>query len=338
MSDQTMLEAALFYHADGLCVIPVAAGEKRPALATWEEYQRRCSTQAEVEGWFGNGVGYNVGTVHGDVSGNYVLVDIDHDAGIYKLLCNQFPELAESRTTQSGSLEGYHIHVRVEELPDLGHDSRRDRPKGNRTWKTNRGSVNLRCRWCQSVQPPSVHPSGNLYRFIREGEIAEIASLVPVMAWLDTLAPPPAERTVKRRSTGGTVTVGGSLIEAVKAAWPTAITVFDHFGLVTRTQQEPDGETRLLGNGGLLVAEDDETWYNFSDEEGGGVLEAWAWCRYGSVAGKKNHFRAMLLEMAQAAGIDTAAHYKRGDERVVIEATGDRGYWTRQSKHWGQMR
>jgi hypothetical protein len=157
------------------------------------------------------------------------------------------------------------------------------------------------------------------------------------MGWLDALAPPPIQRVVKRKRER-VIVHGSSLIEAVRAAWPTADDVFSHFGIGGRTRREPNGETRILGHGGLLVTEDGETWYNFSDEEGGGVLEAWAWCRYGSVEAKQQHFRELLLEMAQAAGIDTASYYRRGDETVRVPSDGDRGYWTRKTKRWGLMR
>lgn len=335
MNNPPMIEYALQYHDEGLCVIPVAPMDKRPAI-DWEPYQHRTSTRDEVVQWFGNGSKYNIGTVHGEVSGGYVLIDIDHDDGVFKLLCDRFPDLTGGRVTQSGSLEGYHVHVRTQQMPDFGYDTRRERPKGNRTWHTEAGSVNLRCRWCQSVQPPSLHPSGNRYHFLKAGEIVVAESLDPLMAWLDTLAPPPAQRTVQRR-THRIDARGDSLVELVKSAWTTT-DVFKHFGMVNRTEREPNGEMRLKGNGGLLVAEDGETWYNFSAEEGGGVIEAWAWCRYGSVVAKKGNFRAILLEMAQAANLDSALFYQRGDEAVRVRADGDRGYWTRQSRRWGMMR
>lgn len=336
MMNQQILESALQYHDEGLCVIPCQAGRKAPAI-DWEPYQHRRSTRDEVTQWFGNGSGYNIGTVHGEVSGGYVLIDIDHDSGVFKMLCDRFPELTGGRVTQSGSLEGYHVHVMTKQMPDFGYDERRDRPKGNRTWKTSAGSVNLRARWCQSVQPPSLHPSGNRYHFLRQGEIITADSLSPLMAWLDTLAPPPIQRAVQRRPHRAAAE-GTNLVELVRSAWPNAIEVFKHFGMMNRTEREPNGETRLKGNGGLLVAEDGETWYNFSAEEGGGVIEAWAWCRYGSVAAKKSNFRAILLEMAQAANLDAALFYQNGDESVRVRADGDRSYWTRRTRRWGMMR
>lgn len=334
--EKTMLEQALAYQREGLCVIPCKSRAKAPALQTWEEYQHRISTRTEVLTWFGNSHNYNIGIVHGAISQNYVTLDFDHDAGLFTAMKTKFPELFVGRIEQSGSEEGFHLPLRVETLPNLGYDQRRDRPKGNKTWRTSLGICNVRASHCQTVAPPSVHPSGNLYHFIQKGPITTTATLTPVIAWLTTLVPVPAQVAVTRRS-GGAATNGKTMVEAVKNAWDT-VGVFKQFGLVGETRREPNGETRLLGNGGLLVAEDKDTWYNFSAEEGGGVLEAWAWCRYGSVGGKRGRFREMLLEMAQAANLDVAQFYKRGDEAVAVGAEGDRQRWSKGCVRWGRVR
>lgn len=340
-----MLQAALQYHSEGLCVIPVREREKMPALAAWEEYQTRRSTEQEIRAWFGNSNCYNVGIIHGPVSNNYVTIDLDHDDGLYDALQDQFPQLFTGRLEQSGSLEGYHVPLRLDKLPDFGMtnfgmNSKDNRPRGNRTWKTKMGHANVRAQFCQTVVPPSIHPSGNRYRFIQEGPITHAHDLDDVIAWLNELAPPPAPRPTPNHRRDSATPAGNDLVSAVRAAWPSALDVFDHFGIVGRTQQERDGETRILGHGGLLVADDDPTtWYCFTDEMGGGVFEAWGWCRFGSAFDKRRHFRQVLLEMAQAAGIDAARFYKRGDERLTRPPEGDRGRWTREySGQWGNMR
>jgi len=126
----------------------------------------------------------------------------------------------------------------------------------------------------------------------------------------------------------------------VRTAWPTALDVFEQFGIGGELRREPNGETRILGHGGLIVNDDKpDTWYNFSAEEGGGPIEAWAWCRFGSVSAKRQHLRQILLEMAQAAGVDTARFYQRGDETATRPGAGDRQYWSGQySGRWEHMR
>jgi hypothetical protein len=322
-----LLQAALHYHDyDNLCVIPVKPRAKAPALTTWEQYQTQRSTRTEVIDWFDNGHGYNIGVVHGAVSGNYVTIDVDDDAGLLDALRARFPDLFTGRLEQSGSQQGFHIPLRVDQLPDFGETRRQGRPKGNRTWKTKQGSANLRAAYCQSVVPPSMHPSGNRYRFLQKGPIAYRPHLDDVIAWLNELAPPPAPRPTTRRQ-GTSPTIGPDLRTAVLNAWHSAFQVFEHFNIAGQHQREND-ETRILGHGGLLIADDGQTWYCFSAEEGGGVIEAWLWCRFGRV--DRANYRAALVEMALAAGLDAAQFYRRGDEQVTVPGNDDRNYWGRQ--------
>lgn len=336
----TMLEAALGYNQEGLCVIPVKPRGKRPALASWERYQTKRSTMEEIRHWFNSGSSYNVGIVHGVVSGNYVTLDIDHDAGLLDLLRTEFPVLFSGRLEQSGSGDGFHIPLRPEVLPDFGTNERQKRPRGNRTWKTEQGTLNIRARFCQTVAPPSIHPSGRPYVFIQHGEIVQLPDLSPLLVWLDELTPPP--NRAPRRSPPPIISpvMGKGLVEAVRNAWPTALIVFKHFGLAGNLKTEMNGELRLKGNGGLLIAADDPTtWFCFSDEVGGGVIEAWGWCRFGSAFDKRRQFRQVLLEMAQAADIDTAQFYRKGDENKTKIGEGDQNYWkSRYSSAWGRMR
>lgn len=330
-----LFKSAKFYHNEGLCVIPVVHGDKMPAIE-WEEFHARCSTEAEIEHWWNNGhnTTFNIGIVHGGVSGNFISIDVDEDEGAFGEICALFPELVAGRIEQSGSGAGFHIPLRLEQLPDFGWNNRLDRPKGNRTWKLPFGNVNIRCRFCQTVVPPSLHPSGHRYRFLRKGPITAVANLDKFMAWLDAQVPDkPGKPFVPARTIQPAAE--NDLVAAVKGHWST-LKVFEFFGIVGQTQEDY-GELRLLGNGGLLIAEDGETWYCFSDEFGGGVFEAWGWQRFGSAYDNKRQFRQVLLEMARAAGIDLAAFYKRGDERQIRTGEDER-MWTGQNQTWREMR
>ena len=341
--NDAMLRAALFYNGEGLCVIPVKPRDKMPALATWEEYQERTSTAGEIETWFTSACGYNIGIVHGEVSNGYAALDFDHDEGLFDATREKFPALFSGRLEQSGSQEGYHIPLRVADLPDFGYNQRQNRPKGNKTWKTSLGHLNARLQFCQTVAPPSIHPTGNRYKFIQRGEIVEVNCLTRMIEWLDELAPPPPPRAVAQQRDNGTrLASGRTLIEAVADAWPGAISVFRFFNLANNVRDEHDGELRLLGNGGLLIHADDRAlWYNFSDEIGGDVFDAWGWCRFGSAYDRKAQFRNVLVEMAQASGIDVAQFYRRGDEQITkdVQSEGDRSYWSKKYPgRWEQLR
>ena len=332
----SLRDAARKYHDEGLCVIPVVPRQKRPAI-DWERYQTTRSTKQEVQAWWRLNPNYNVGIVHGKVShGNskaaYVTIDIDHDDGLYDAFKSTFPRLLKGRVEQSGSLEGYHVPFLLDVLPDFGHNG--DKPKGNKTWKTDLGNANIRARRAQTVVPPSVHPSGNRYRYIQKGPITRVHDLNAVIGWLTELAPEPEQdkRPLHRRKQRHQP-VGNGLLDAVLDAW-TPLDVFQHFGMASHVQRE-HGEVRLLGHGGLLV--DDERWYCFEAEYGGGAIEAWGWARHGSAFNKDAQLRETLLEMAQAAGMDTARWYRPGDERVSVPDDGDRGRWKRD-RAWGRMR
>lgn len=316
--ENIMLLSALHYHNENLCIIPVVERDKRPAI-DWLQYQTERSTRGEIIKWFSNGHNYNIGCVHGPVSDNFISIDIDHDSGIYTQIVQRFPALVGGRIEQSGSGEGYHIPLKVEELPDFG----------NRTWKTSRGSVNIRCRNCQTVLPPSIHPSGRRYRFIKKGDITRIKTLESFMFWLDKMAPG-QKREAKQPSRKPVQPAGNdSLLEAVKEAWRDVITIFEEFGRASDIEEEKDGQFRLHDNGGLLVTPDKQQWFCFEQDIGGGIFEAWGWCKYGTAYDKKQQFRQVLLEMAQAAGIDTAKFYRQGDEQYQ-QPQGDTGYWARQ--------
>ena len=140
-----LVDHALFYHNHGVCVIPCRPRDKAPALAEWAEYQQRMSTAEEITAWWRSQPLYNIGLVHG-VNG-FVSIDIDHDAGAFQDLREKFPSLTVGRLEQSGSGQGYHIPIFLEEYPNLGYDNTKDRPKGNRTWKYSGGEINIRARW-----------------------------------------------------------------------------------------------------------------------------------------------------------------------------------------------
>jgi putative DNA primase/helicase len=64
-----ILLTALEFANEGICVVPVATdGSKRPAIASWKQYQETMPTTSELMTWFGSAEG--VGVICGKVSGN----------------------------------------------------------------------------------------------------------------------------------------------------------------------------------------------------------------------------------------------------------------------------
>tara|TARA_Y100000310_G_scaffold38796_1_gene36320 strand:- start:4494 stop:6611 length:2118 start_codon:yes stop_codon:yes gene_type:complete len=68
----------------GWSVLPVRAGDKRPALTEWKSLQRKAWGAQQINQWWGENPSDNVGIITGKVSGIWVL-DIDGEEGITAL-------------------------------------------------------------------------------------------------------------------------------------------------------------------------------------------------------------------------------------------------------------
>jgi len=315
-----MLNSAIRYHNEGLCVVPCKPRDKAVALPTWEEYQKRCSTLAEIKSWWASSPQANIGIVSG--VNNFITIDIDHDSGAYNLMRSKFPALFAGRIEQSGSGQGYHVPMFLSELPDLGYDNSKNRPKGNRTWHTKQGDVNIRARWCQAVVPPSIHPSGGVYSFIQAGDIVRTPDLTAVIEWLNQIDPSARIVTTRRPPPA---TQNESTL-AIKNYFPSVLATFVQLGYTEMPRKENNGWTRIPGHGGLLIDESDTFWHNFEDEVGGDVVDAFGWTRFGTRWNRydKGQFCAVMRDMEKAAGV--------GDTRMIPTA----GIGGRQSSNvWG---
>jgi len=291
-----MIDHAKEYAAKGICVIPCKPRDKSVALPAWEEYQTRQSTIKEIEQWWASNPRYNIGLVHG-VNG-FVSIDIDHDTGALEEMRARFPELTSGRIEQSGSGQGYHILLFVTDYPNLGWDTSKDRPKGNQTWKTKFGSINIRARWCQTVAAPSVHPTGGVYKNIQEGEIVRTENLNTVIAWLNSLCPPPEKNH-------STPTYSSDTAD-VKNRFADLVGTFAELGITGEVKQDR-GELRILGHGGLMVNPETRQWFCFTDEVGGDVIDAFGWVKFGRAWDRhnKSQFAEVMADMRARAGIAT---------------------------------
>lgn len=340
------LAAARELYDFGFSLIPIEPRGKRPLIPdtdptkqAWEQFMHQRAPWPTVEKWFSNGSMYNLGAVHGAVSGNYIVIDIDGDVGVFSEIREQFPQMTAGRLVLSGSRKGYHIPIVLGELPDFGMNAKQGRHRGNRTWKTPRGSVNIRARYCQSLVPPSIHKdTGYEYAFIQDGPIIWLPDLSDFIEWLDRKAPQSArEAKVDKRVHREYNSDSSSLRDVALSAWST-LEIFKYFGLLKKgTQEEPDGNIRVLGNGGLLVDPGGEAWWCFEQDIGGGPIEAWGWQRFGYFNPKK-HFRVVLIEMAWAAGVDVTRFTQKREELQYLttlrdlkeEENGNPRRWTQQ--------
>jgi Bifunctional DNA primase/polymerase, N-terminal len=103
------LEAALSYvEGDGLSVIPLRPGDKRPAIPSWERFQRERPSEDEITSWFGWGDN-NLGIVTGEISG-LVVVDLDGDDGETSYNGLGWPTDSRMVVTWAGGVHVYFRH------------------------------------------------------------------------------------------------------------------------------------------------------------------------------------------------------------------------------------
>ncbi len=146
------LAAALTYADDGLRVIPILPGQKRPALSAWQD---KATTDPDlIEQWWTKWPDHGVGIACGAASGIFVL-DVDNAGGkvgdeALAALVSKYGDLPETYTVRTGS-GGWHFYFRFDP----------DRPIRNGSLGTN---LDIRGEGGQVLAPPTIHPvSGEAY-------------------------------------------------------------------------------------------------------------------------------------------------------------------------------
>ncbi|MEN8260446.1 MAG: bifunctional DNA primase/polymerase [Pseudomonadota bacterium] len=170
MSESTLQDSALSYLGRHWSVIPVLAGDKRPALR-WQEFQYLRAESGEVKEWFERWPDANIGIVTGAISGLVVLdVDPKHrgNDSLAALLKRHgpMPATVEARTGGGGrhfyfAHPGGIVHNKVGLMP----------------------GIDLRGDGGYVVAPPSRHASGRRYAWTK-GHSPEEAPLARFPPWL----------------------------------------------------------------------------------------------------------------------------------------------------------
>jgi hypothetical protein len=173
---QSVLDWALFYHREGLSVIPLkcepASDRKRPAIE-WKKYSEQRASEDQVRQWFGNGSNYNIAVVMGRVSGCALGIDIDGPLARQhfeaKLTAaagygnNLSTVLKNTMMNKTGS-GGYHVIVKV---AAEDYDQVRHIIKNNEIWSSEEAhsQIRIQTEGMYLVMPPSVHPNGRTYEW-----------------------------------------------------------------------------------------------------------------------------------------------------------------------------
>ena len=160
-----ILDYTRLYRLKGFSIIPVVRGSKRPALASWKEFQERRATDEELKAWFGNGSRNGIGIVTGVISG-IAVVDFDSPEAVKFAKANGFPPTPLMKTGK-----GYHAYYRYS--AGVRNFQKRDDLPG----------IDLRGDGGFVVAPPSFHASGNCYQWVKgkgldDLPMAELPSMI----------------------------------------------------------------------------------------------------------------------------------------------------------------
>ncbi len=146
-------KAAARYIERGWAPVPIPARQKGPRLSGW---QRLRMSASDVPRYFNNG--QNIGIINGKASGGLVTVDLDCPEAV--ALAGRFlePTLTSGRESVP---DGHWWYI----SPGLEHREFEGIPKS-----ASEGTIlELRSTDHQTVVEPSIHPSGERYRWSRSG-------------------------------------------------------------------------------------------------------------------------------------------------------------------------
>ncbi len=160
-----------FYRSLGFNILPVKTGTKKPSV-NWKEYQNREVTSDEIERWFSNN---NVGVcvVNGKISGNHITIDFDFkepltSSEIIKNALKLVKDIVGARLIRT-------MIVKSHRSIKLHYFVNTNKQISKRSFKVDHAEINgidVLGEGSIDVLPPSKHPSGTQYKFIKNnGEI-----------------------------------------------------------------------------------------------------------------------------------------------------------------------
>lgn len=167
------LVVALGYRALDWAAIPAIKGTKHPAIR-WQEFEERLPDEAEIREWFSRWPDANIAVVTGKVSGLLVL-DVDPAHGgreSLQRLETRYGDLPATVEAVTGG-GGRHLYFR--------------HPGGELRNRTGLApGIDLRGDGGVIITPPSLHPSGRRYAWVRGHEPGTMP-LADMPLWLMAL-------------------------------------------------------------------------------------------------------------------------------------------------------
>lgn len=244
--------------------------------------------------------GGNVGLICGEPSNLICMIDVDEN---FSAFLSEFPQFRSTPTiTRQGADKGKLLIKTTEPVAPKKFKRPGDRSPFLEFLSTGN----------QGVIPPSTHPTGAKYQLINADQPIpvftpdELDAIIEQYTGQSLIDDAPAPTLIK--ATALPRTNGDGLKEALMAYWD-PYKVFEHFGKITKTRMTSRGEwLRLLGNGGLFVHVNGSQYDGWAMPGelgmGGGIFEAWVYCKEGTCSVPKGHaFYELMIEMAEAANI-----------------------------------
>jgi hypothetical protein len=273
---------------------------KKPLEMSWQEkgHSLEAAQQHARQGG-------NVGLLCGTLSNGIVAWDLDER---FPDFCQQYPTLAQTWCVvrDNAPERGKLLFQIIGPLPE----SQTARRPGER-----HPFSELLSTGRHALIPPSEFDGGHYLLQNADKPLLTLSTgelLAIWHAWVDPqLAPSAPPPSPPRPKDSPAPSPGDDLKTQVKRAWPSALSVFDHFGRAGQVEPEDAHNLRLRHNGGLIVGRPDaaewcERW-NFPAEKGhgGDQIDAWGYCRHGDAwwHARRELFVETLHEMAQAAGL-----------------------------------
>jgi len=161
---ESVYEWAIKYLRNGLSVIPIRYRDKKPAIKSWKEYQIRMPTEEEIEKWFKDKV-INIAIICGKVSGNLMVWDFDDMETYNRFLTYLDDDLAQAfkNTWNVKTGRGVQVYFRY---PNVDENSK-DKILSHKSLRYPELGLDIQRNGKYVVAPPSIHPTGRRYEFIR---------------------------------------------------------------------------------------------------------------------------------------------------------------------------
>lgn len=144
-----MLNVALAYLSYGWSIFPLCPRSKVPAIPSWRRFMQEKPTEALVRQWWTNTPNFNIALITGAISGVFV---VDFDS----------PEAAQDHraardyhpTLSVNTARGAHFYYQLPGFPVRNHSDKENH-------------IDIRGDGGYVVAPPSIHPSGVRYQWVK---------------------------------------------------------------------------------------------------------------------------------------------------------------------------